>query len=327
MDQIKCNQRLPWLDMAKAIAMIAVVFSHEFASVTPLVLLCNSFMLPLFFLCSGYCLSPGKYEMGGYIRRKIKSLLLPYVGLGLLVSLLHVFIDGYGEVVSKVIADLFSWQTLWFLPVLFVADIVLYFILTMWERGKINLLSIGFSFLILGMTFCKLGLSLPIKLEVVPIAVFYLTVGFAMKEMLMKDIFHHHTMMGALLLLVGIILVVMTRANLILISNDILPITKMLFSTMESVGIMLILSIIIPPTLQKYNRGLRLLAYIGRNTMVIFAFHMPIFFYCQELLRPLFNSQLYYKPLEFVLIWCISLLLIPFMNRYAPMLIGKNKKK
>lgn len=50
MEQIKRSQRFLWLDLAKAIAMIAVVFSHEFASVKPLVFLCNSFMLPLFFL-------------------------------------------------------------------------------------------------------------------------------------------------------------------------------------------------------------------------------------------------------------------------------------
>ena len=70
--------RLPWLDIAKGIAMVAVVFSHEFASVKPLVLLCNSFMLPLFFMCSGFCLSPGKYGIVEYFKRKARTLLLPY---------------------------------------------------------------------------------------------------------------------------------------------------------------------------------------------------------------------------------------------------------
>lgn len=60
-----------------------------------------------------------------------------------------------------------------------------------------------------------------------------------------------------------------------------------------------------------------------KNTMVIFAFHMPVFFYCQTLLRPLFKSQLCYKPIEFILIWGICLMLIPLFNRYAPILIGK----
>lgn len=247
MEQIKRSQRFLWLDLAKAIAMIAVVFSHEFASVKPLVFLCNSFMLPLFILCSGFCLSPGKYEMCGYIKRKMRTLLLPYVGLGLCVSLLHVCIDGYASVMKRVQADLFSWQTLWFLPVLFVGDIVLYFILTKWGRGKLQLLTTGFIFLMLGACLSKAGMSLPIKLEVVPISVFYLTVGFAIKEILMKGSFLYYTVMGTLLFAIGILLMMITRGNLILMTNDILPITKMLFSTMECVGIMLVLSNIITP--------------------------------------------------------------------------------
>lgn len=85
------SNRLPWLDIAKGIDMIAVVLSHEFASVKPMVLLCNSFMLPLFFMCSDYCLSPGKYEMFEYLMKKTKALLLPYFILGLIVSLLHIY--------------------------------------------------------------------------------------------------------------------------------------------------------------------------------------------------------------------------------------------
>lgn len=58
--------------------------------------------------------------------------------------------------------------------------------------------------------------------------------------------------------------------------------------------------------------------------MVIFAFHMPIFFYSQTFIRPFFKSQLYYKPIEFVLIWGICLVLIPLFNWYALILIGKS---
>ncbi|MCS2583387.1 hypothetical protein NXY00_08980 [Bacteroides sp. BFG-551] len=54
--------RLPWLDMAKGVAMVAVVFSHEFASIKPLVLFTNSFMLPLFFIASDIVYHPGNME-------------------------------------------------------------------------------------------------------------------------------------------------------------------------------------------------------------------------------------------------------------------------
>lgn len=77
------------------------------------------------------------------------------------------------------------------------------------------------------------------------------------------------------------------------------------------------------PPLQRLHGVTHLLEFIGKNTMVIFAFHMPVFFYCQTLLRPLFKSQLCYKPIEFILIWGICLMLIPLFNRYAPILIGK----
>lgn len=325
MVQIQNSKRLPWLDITKAIAMIAVVFSHEFATVKPLVLLCNSFMLPLFFICSGFCLSPGKYETLSYIKRKAKTLLLPYIGLGMLVSLLHVYIDGYDKIANNVTTELFSWQTLWFLPVLFVADIFMYLILTIWGKSMVKLLVTGVVFLFVGMFFCKVGISLPINLEVVPISVFYLTVGFFLKELLKKVSFSYYAISGVLLFVGGFLIMVFTKGNLVLKLNDILPVLNILFSTMEGVGIMLILST--PPILEKFKMSIHVLEYIGKNTMVIFAFHMPIFFYCQKLLRPLFNSQLYYKPLEFILIWGVCFLLIPVMNRYAPLLIGKNKKK
>lgn len=322
------SKRLLWLDITKAIAMTAVVFSHEFASVKPLVLLCNSFMLPLFFMCSGFCLSPGKYEILSYIKRKAKILLLPYIGVGIIVSLLHVYIDGYDKVTNNVTTELFSWQTLWFLPVLFVADVFMYQILTILGKSMVKLLVTGVVFLFIGMFFCKVGISLPINLEVVPISVFYLTMGFFLKELLKKISFLYYAILGVFLFVGGFLILSLTKENLVLKLNDIYPVTKILFSTMEGLGIILILSsVITPPILEEFKMPIQFFGYIGRNTMVIFAFHMPIFFYCQKLLRPLFKSQLYYKPLEFILIWGICFLLIPVMNRCAPLLIGKNKRK
>lgn len=246
MVQIQNSKRLPWLDITKAIAMIAVVFSHEFASVKPLVLLCNSFMLPLFFICSGFCLSPGKYETLSYIKRKAKTLLLPYMGLGMLVSLLHVYIDGYDKIANNVTTELFSWQTLWFLPVLFVADVILYVFLTKWGTNKYKLLTIGFTFLFVGIFFAWMRISLPLNLDVVPMSVFYLSMGFTIKTKMNNR--RMHSVFGLALLALGITLMVLTQGNLILKLNDILPMTKILFSVMEGIGIMFILrSVITPP--------------------------------------------------------------------------------
>ena len=319
------QKRLLWLDTAKALAMIAVVFSHEFSSVEPLVVLCNSFMLPLFFMCSGFCLSPGKYSMNEYIKRKSRSLLLPYFALGLIVSLLHIGISGIEEVVLSIEKELFSWQTLWFLPVLFFADIILYVFLSKSRKILVMNVSVGLISLILGIVFCKLGFSIFVNLGVVPIAMFYLSVGYGVKRLFgIQTISSNKLMLGSCILFFGLVVMVVTKGNLVLKYNDILPISKLAFSTLEGVGIMYILSsVITPPILQKFHVNIHLLVYIGKNTMAIFAFHMPVFFYSQAYIRPIFTNQFFYKPVEFILIWGICLMLIPLFNQYVPVLIGK----
>lgn len=317
--------RLPWLDIAKGIAMVAVVFSHEFASVKPLVLLCNSFMLPLFFMCSGFCLSPGKYGIAEYFNRKAKTLLLPYFVLGLIVSLLHIGINGIDGVLKNITDDLFSWQTLWFLPVLFIADLFLYILLSVSKNKFAMNTIIGLIAVFTGMFFCWQNIKIMMDLAVVPIAVFYLTVGFGLNNVLKKNVFSHKCNLGFSFWVIGILLMIITKGNLVLKLNDILPIWKIVFSTMEAIGIMLILAVnITPPRLAKV---MHFLEYIGKNTMVVFAFHMPVFFYCQTFIRPFFKSQLYYKPIEFVLIWGICLVLTPLFNQYAPILIGKKHNR
>lgn len=241
------KNRLPWLDIAKGIAMVAVVFSHEFASIKPLVLLCNSFMLPLFFMCSGFCLSPGKYGIAKYFKRKARALLLPYFLLGLIVSFLHIGINGIDDVMQNVGKELFSWQTLWFLPVLFFADIILYVLLSKAKNICAMNVVVGFIALILGAILCWQEITMLIDLSVVPIAVFYLSLGYGVKKALNVNVFSYRGKVGICLLALGLVIMMITKENLVLKLNDILPIWKLAFSTMEPMGIMMILSAIITP--------------------------------------------------------------------------------
>lgn len=245
------QKRLLWLDTAKALAMIAVIFSHEFSSIEPLVLFCNSFMLPLFFMSSGFCLSPGKYSMNEYIKRKSKSLLLPYFALGFIVSLLHIGISGIEVVVQNIEKELFSWQTLWFLPVLFFADVILYNFLSILRNVKLTNLLVGLVSLLLGFLFCWKNITMIIDMSVVAIAVFYLSVGYGMKRMFSAETIRNHGSLGLILLVIGLVIMILTKSNLVLKLNDILPLWKVAFSTLEAMGIMLILSTIAPPHFAK----------------------------------------------------------------------------
>lgn len=321
-NESKNSLRLPWLDIAKGIAMVAVVFSHEFASVKIMVLFCNSFMLPLFFMCSGYCISPRKYIFVDYIRKKIQNLLIPYLLLGLLVSFLQVFTNGFNEIINNVMENLFSWQTLWFLPVLFIADIISYYVETKFPISlKILIYSVLF---VLAIILCITKCSLPLNIDVVPISIYYLLIGILIKNNINNIHSRYMFISGLSFFLLGVLILCFTKGNLILKLNDIYPLYKIIFSTFESLGILLVLS-----QFGNYSNELclknlaKIIEYIGKNSMVIFAFHMPIFFYCQTFLRPCIDSPILYKMIEFILIWGICFLLIPFMKRYLPLFIGK----
>ncbi len=246
--------RLPWLDIAKAVAMIAVVFSHEFASVTPLVMLCNSFMLPLFFVCSGFCLSPGKYGAAEYLKRKSKTLLLPYFALGSIVSMTDVATKSVGAIVENICQSLFSWQTLWFLPVLFVADVILYLSLSHSKKTVVVNTIVGLAALALGVALRWSDTILKLDLEVVPIAVFYLSVGYGLKRYIKTKVIPRQGMISIALLICGLALMATTDGNLVLKRNDVLPAWNIVFSTMEALGVMLALAALITPP-YSYRRG------------------------------------------------------------------------
>lgn len=319
--------RLPWLDMAKGVAMVAVVFSHEFASIKPLVLFTNSFMLPLFFIASGYCLSPGKYGIIQYVRKKFKVLLLPYIFLGILVSAIQIPINGVDITMHNIATDLFSWQTLWFLPILFVADIIVYISMAI-RLDKYILIVIMIFSLVISLILDVYDILFPLSMSTIFIAVFYIATGFYMKQFTNFKDQNNKYQLGMMLFMLGILLLFIFGGNLNLKKNMVSPIyIKVLFSLLESVGLLAIFYSLSKETANGLKKVLNNpLCYIGRNTMVIFAFHMPIFFYCQKILRPLFDNQILYKSLEFILMWGICLVFIPIFNNIFPLLIGKQGK-
>ena len=74
------RQRLRYLDVAKGIGLILVIFGHLFRYGGRFSTLIFSFHMPLFFIISGYCFNPEQQEnIEGVIGKKIQSLIIPYL--------------------------------------------------------------------------------------------------------------------------------------------------------------------------------------------------------------------------------------------------------
>lgn len=146
------TNRLNIIDVAKGIGIILVVFAH--VNYTPeLLTIIYSFHMPLFFLISGMLFDRGKYSgFISFVKKKFKSLMIPYViyecvSIACLYlservydSLFDVSKEEYIEYFKQIIISNWSGthvnQPLWFVPCLFLVEILYYFISKM-QKGMI----------------------------------------------------------------------------------------------------------------------------------------------------------------------------------------------
>lgn len=128
---VDANKRLGWVDLAKGICILIVVFDHctlghlhYFAKEQLL-----SFFMPLFFLLSGLFFRP--YEnFWAFLKRKINKLMVPFVFFLVLTSMLpfligHRYIPWEDYLFESIIVYN---SPLWFLLCLFFVSIMFYFI-------------------------------------------------------------------------------------------------------------------------------------------------------------------------------------------------------
>ncbi len=123
------NVRKTGYDIARAIAFIAVVWGHLF----PLhgMWFVYGFHLQVFYFISGWFLNPDKH-VKSYIYDKLKRLIIPYILVGILISLSMMINEGKSwDFFSEQMSCYFLEGTtpigpMWFLPALFVALLTVY---------------------------------------------------------------------------------------------------------------------------------------------------------------------------------------------------------
>ena len=148
------KKRITWLDMAKGIGMLCVIVGH----VSPYTALWKwfyTFHLPLFFLLSGYVFKMGD-NFSTFFKKKCKSLLLPYLGLGIPMLLFNwLYSSDRSVTVLRDLALQFLVQrrmwTLWFLACLFFVNLLFYLTVKVLKtNGKLAICSVVFVLLGLG---------------------------------------------------------------------------------------------------------------------------------------------------------------------------------
>lgn len=226
----------------------------------------------------------------------------------------------FNRVGNLILHELFSWQTLWFLPVIFFSNIIAFLVIKCFS----------FSYLLFSILFGVIGsildyykMNLWLQLDVVPIGVCLCLLGYCIHSMSRLINMYSPSRWYLMALPIYIAFVYCTNYIVELRLNHINPIFSFLVCTF--LGLYFIIAI--SKVLKKNRYFDILLSYIGRNTLLILAIHMPIFFNMQYFVRPLFTNQLFYKIIEMLVIFFGSIIFCIIINKYFYFLIGKNEYK
>ena len=199
------RERIQWIDIAKGIGIILVVYGHiSFRPVFWNVWLC-SFHMPLFFFMAGVTYNADKYQkFSVFIKSKVKTLLIPYFIFAcftwvwnLLLGLLSLFKDGtvvnWKYQIKQLVGIFVQIRAtdygigVWFIPCIFMAFIFLWCIQKLSKISKWGGIILTIVFLIFGYLYCTyINLKLPWGVDAAFIAVFFMEIGVIGQKYLCK---------------------------------------------------------------------------------------------------------------------------------------------
>lgn len=128
----KQAKRTGWIDCVRGIAIVLVVLGHLDIGNNPLCKWISSFHVPLFFVLSGVLVSMRdayrEKKLGSLLLYKTRQYLYPYLTFSLL-PILYNLLTGSPAQALKLTLTLEGYNTLWFLPTLWLAECLLLILL------------------------------------------------------------------------------------------------------------------------------------------------------------------------------------------------------
>lgn len=290
--------RIDYIDVAKGIGLIAVVFGHLYTYGGGISRIIFSFHMPLFFILSGYCFSPERItDFENYLIKKVKSLLLPYAIFCLIGFTFTFCIPSWRSVLSKstLVEVFFNTQPetlhvgqIWFLVCLFWVEILAYFVYKyilsrMHPVGIIIVLGL-LIWIANAVPAVNIGLFIygrwPFKMDSALMAMVFYFIGYYIKQLRLFEMLANRRLLLCLICAVCIALDstlayrVLGWVNICTMAyNNVF--LYLLCAFWGSIGII---------SLAMLLRNCNILMALGRNSLILFASHsFFIFLYCDAL--------------------------------------------
>lgn len=264
------QKRLNYIDIAKGIGIICVVLGH----VTHDPLLRQyfyNFHMPLFFFISGVLLNT-KLDITAHLKRRLKSIVVPYVIFFLVTYLYWVFVESRFrgsdlDPVSQFLSLPFGCGMefngpLWFLPCLFVVDF-LSFVFVKRTNRKIYIISFILLAFFMGLVLQECVVyDLPWGLKSAMFGIVFYCLGYMSKELINNHI-HQEKVPAFVIIALCLAIQLFTLNN----TYGSMQNGSIGFVGIALIGILFILEISL------FIRQSKYLEYIGSGSLIILALH------------------------------------------------------
>lgn len=197
------KKRIDWIDVAKGVLIILVIIGHSIKYNSDLYRFILSFHMPLFIILSGitYKIPNSKNQIKLNIIKYIKRLFIPYVFTLFITLLLHEFLNnnlnsflsflvyflktlfgGFGVNHTFLGYSFRSVGPIWFLITIFISKIIFDLLNYKFKNKNLDFNIVIYCFMALAAIKISMISWLPLNLDLVPIFLFYLYVGFLLKQ-------------------------------------------------------------------------------------------------------------------------------------------------
>lgn len=321
------KQRIPIFDNAKGILILLVVLGHclNYANPRydiPLYIMASSFIssfhMPAFFLITGMLFNKEKWihqTWSSFILRKVNTLVLPFLFFELVAVLYKHFIlqtISISEGLYYILCQNYNIGADWFLPAMFLANLLFFGYI----KHENKLIGLIFCVVFLCSTwFLPKGAGWNVLLRSM-IAFALIFIGYQLKQL-----FFYRFEQKKFNILMGVLAFVITSIvaalSLFFATNDLYagvvnrPVLFVL-GGMSGLYFVLIIS---------ENIHSKCLSWIGENSLTIMGTHQLVLYTIHA------NSSILWIVFAFVFIMIIEVIVICFVNRFCPFLVGKRSLK
>jgi len=315
----KDSNRINYLDMARGLAIFLVVFGHIYPNDTIRIWL-YSFHIPLFFIVSGCLLNYQNEEnknMKQIFIKKVKSLILPYIAFSIIRLIIRMILSNFSILVImgdlKNSIKLIGIGPMWFLPALFIAELLFYIIRKTIKKEYLRIIIIVI-LLCIPLLLNKNSNSMLFVLSRSFISLGFIEIGYYTYKFISKIDLPYYLIF---------ILVIAT----IFLShyNGLVDLYYLQFNVFLLYIFNAVLGSITMILILKKCRNIKLLSFWGINSLIIMCTHSDLIAIAKKITGNMLNGYKTGAALILVIL-ILEYFIIKIINKHMPFLLGKRKK-